>query len=86
VGSPLINSRWWSSSDQVFKITWYPIRYLPRRYSFSGMSSLFITPISHDIVRSSVDGNDLLDSHHKRIYAYYPDAMARDSDYIRCTS
>ena len=43
--SPLTNSRWWSSSDQVFKITWYPIRYLPRRYSFSGMSSLlpFIT-------------------------------------------
>lgn len=44
-GSPLTFSRWWSSSDQVFKITWYPIRYLPRRYSFSGMSSLlrFIT-------------------------------------------
>lgn len=37
VRSPLTISRWWSSSDQVFEITWYSIRYLPRRNSSSGM-------------------------------------------------
>jgi len=44
LGSPLTFSRWWSSSDQVFKITWYPIRYLPRRYSSSGMSKISFFP------------------------------------------
>jgi hypothetical protein len=67
MGSPLTNSRWWSSSDQVFKITWYPIRYLPRRYSSSGMSCplLYITTISLDIARSSDDGANVPVAHRK---------------------
>jgi hypothetical protein len=63
-------SRWWSSSDQIFEITWCPIRHLPRRNSSCGMSI--------HILKS---GSNLPCYFADRIAT-----MARNSNHLRCPS